>query len=235
VTKEWHSLFGAFLVAGCIFYGSPATAQGGIVSDGLCFNDQCFANQPGAIYGRYHIEHATNGDFFTKTVKELSSKEAATGAIFICTAFAYDAVDCTTAVQAVQQGGKAYLALATSNAPQDIHPGIIPPRGYDICQVTIDLYSINGDSTFNASIRNFDDANTQDGQGNLAGPFYIATYISVKTTNEGQWARAKFAVQFVPTGDRVKDHCLPVDLVMLTASGPDNVNYDVPGRHWSMP
>lgn len=220
---------------GLVFIGNGIATQAQVSGSLTSKNPSYFGDQNGAMYGFYHIEHATHGNVLTGVSSWLSSKEAATGIIFVCTALSDDPTGCSEVAGVVTQGAQSYYNVAVGEEPQDIGPGLIPPKGYDLCQVIIDLYSITGGSTFNATILNLDDKNTKDSNGDLAGPFYVATLVVVpKDKFKGEFARAKFSIQFVPIGDRVKDKCLPVGLHMLLAKG-QNINYDVPQRHLSLP
>ena len=220
----------ASIAFGCLCYGPPLQAQEVPNNTVTKQNPVIFQEQPGAVYGYYDIQLAISGSYLDVVAGVLSSKEFETGMIFVCAALSYDVVDCTTAAQAVSHGGQIYTTLAVASR-DNVRPGIVPPRGYDLCQAVIDVYSITK-ATFSATVLNYDDVNTLDDKGNLSGPFYIAMDVTVKSgTGEGEWSKANLAVQFVPLGDRVKRGCLPVGFNMVSARG-QNIKFGAPGLEW---
>jgi hypothetical protein len=190
---------------------------------GLLWSTTINAASPEKVYGVVEMDFKENGNFFKKTIKEMGTEEAAAIGTAVCAAFE---VDCSAIAQAAAEAAKQIAIKMGLHRGEEYTAGIFPPPGFDLCRAKVNMFSISGRSTMNTSILNADD------NGNPNGPFYLAFYVVVPKTNKGENASGRFALEFVPIGERDKHSCWPVGSQPSLCSGQNCSFYSGGGGSW---
>jgi hypothetical protein len=175
--------------------------------------------QPIYVWHEFHVTEP--GGFFSKTLKEMGSREFQVLVTAGCAAFGVNCAQQAAQIRRASEilsaaytsiGGTHYISGRLTWQQGEEWKGVFDAfQGYQVCRAAVDWgnASITGESTFNTVVDN--------SQGGLT--FYA---VVPKNRSSGRnWVNANFLIEYVPIGTGAQYSCAAEGEIQWACKGPN--------------